>query len=347
MKIKLFFLLSLFTGIAGAQDLNRLFNTTTLHSKILGEEREVCISLPPNYDNARYVHERYPVLYFFDGETSMGFYKAVTQFLSKGVYARMPEVILVGIRNKDRTRDLTPTRSFIKSPDDSTKRLFENSGGNERVVQFIKEELFSYINAHYRTDGYTILSGHSFGGLAASNILLHHTSLFNAYILIDPSIWWDNGYIAREAARIIPSGKASPAVVYMAVANNKEKTNGFNAGDHASQKLQEILAAGQDSSLLFRHQFYEQEDHGTIPLPALYDALKFIFDGYAIDFKEVTNRSSVITDTYTAFSQRNHHHFIPSLQKFDFIIRYFKENKKMREAQIVLEQCRQLYPDAE
>lgn len=349
MKTKLLLFLVLFAtaGMAGAQDLNRSFNTTIVHSQILGSEREVSISLPPNYDQARYLQERYPVLYFFDGETSMGFYKAVTQFLSKGVYANIPEMILVGIKNKDRTNDLTPTRSFIKSPDDSTKRLFENSGGNEQFVQFIEKELFKYVNEHYRTNGYAILSGHSFGGLAASNILLHHTSLFNAYILIDPSIWWDNGYIAREAGRLVPPGKVKPAIVYMATANNKEKANGFDAGDNASQKLQELLSASQDSSFLFRYKFYEQEDHGTIPLPALYDGLKFIFEGYAIDFKEVTSYPSVIIDTYKAFSDRNHHVFIPSLQKFDFIVRYFKENKKMREAQIVLKQRRQLYPDAE
>ncbi len=349
MKIKLFLfsvLLSI-TGIAGAQDLNRSFATTELHSRILNEDREIYISLPPNYANERYRKERYPVLYFFDGETSMGFYKAVTQFLGRGVYASMPEVILVGIKNKNRTYDLTPTRSFIKSPDDSTKRLFENSGGNEGFVRFLEEELFSYVNEHYRTDGYTILSGHSFGGLAASNILLHHTNLFNAYILIDPSIWWDKGYIAREAARIIPAGKVQPAIVYMAVANNKEKANGFDAGDHASQQLQEILAGGQNAAFLFKYKFYEQEDHGTVPLPALYDGLKFIFEGYVFDFKKITTQPSVITDTYKAFSGRNHHRFIPSLQKFDFIVRYFRENKKPKEEQTVLEQCKLFYPDVE
>lgn len=349
MKIRsfLFYVLLSVTSIAGAQDLNRSFTTTKLHSQVLNDDREIYISLPPNYENEQYRHERYPVLYFFDGETSVGFYKAVAQFLGKGIYANMPEVILVGIKNKDRTYDLTPTRSFIKSPDDSTKRLFENSGGNERFVRFLKEELLNYVNEHYRTDGYTILSGHSFGGLAASNILLHHTNLFNAYILIDPSIWWDNGYIAREATRIIPSGKVQPAIVYMAEANNKEKTSGFDAGDSASQKLQGIFAAGQNSFFLFRYKFYKQEDHGTIPLPALYDGLKFIFEGYAFDFKAITNQPSIIADVYNAFSRRNHHRFIPSLQKFDFIVRYFRENKNLKEEQAAREQRRSFYPDVE
>ncbi|MBZ4189442.1 alpha/beta hydrolase [Niabella beijingensis] len=338
-------LLLWFSIVAQAQDLNNSFAATKLHSGILNEDREVYISLPPNYQHPRYLHERYPVLYFFDGETSTGLYKAVTQFLSKGVYAHMPEVILVGIKNKDRTKDLTPTRSSIKSPDDNTRQLFENSGGNDRFTQFIKEELFAYINEHYRTDGFNILSGHSFGGLAASNILLHHTSLFNAYILIDPSIWWDEGYIAREATRLVPLKEDAVKMVYMARANNKAKSGSLDSGDDTAERFHQVLSKHKSASLIYQYKWFEQEDHGTILLPALYEGLKFIFDGYEVDFKEVSDRPEAIIDAYKKLTERTGHAFLPSCQKLDFIIAYFEANKKIKESEIIRRQRKQLYPE--
>ncbi|ANH80599.1 hypothetical protein A8C56_06030 [Niabella ginsenosidivorans] len=331
--------------IAGrTQDLNKSFSIATLHSDILNEDREIYISLPPGYDDARYSAARYPVLYFFDGETSIGFYKAVTQFLSKGAYACMPEMILVGIKNKDRTRDLTPTKSFIRSPDDSTVRLFQNSGGNEHFIQFLAKELFPYISRHYRTDDYRIISGHSFGGLAASNILVHHAGLFNAYILMDPSIWWDNAYILRQARSLAPSKIRHKTKLYLAQANNKTKSASFDAGNDATEQFNNVVGACRIPFLEHKYKFYEQEDHGTIALPALYDALKFIFTGYEVDFKEISRQPDIIINSYKKFSESAGHTFIPSQQKLEQIIRFFKENKKYREAQIVYRQYKELYP---
>ena len=95
-----------------------------------------------------------------------------------------PDIIVVGIPNTDRSIDLTPTH-VVDAPDDST------SGGGENFISFIEKELMPFIDNKYPTEPYKILAGHSSGGLEVMQAFAHHTNLFNSYIAIDPSIWWD------------------------------------------------------------------------------------------------------------------------------------------------------------
>ncbi|MCH5597211.1 alpha/beta hydrolase [Niabella ginsengisoli] len=172
--------------------------THPIYSTILKEERTYTISLPQSYYNKKYTPVNYPVFYVLDGEMSFDYMNSIVKFLSKGVYAHIPEMIIVAVHNTNRTRDLTPTKSSAKSPDDSTKILFEKSGGNENFTNFISKELISHIDSNYRTNTFKIIAGHSFGGLAVTNVLLHHPEMFNAYIIHDPSYWWDNEYTLKR-----------------------------------------------------------------------------------------------------------------------------------------------------
>ncbi|MFP3594919.1 alpha/beta hydrolase, partial [Chryseobacterium sp. SIMBA_038] len=70
--------------------------------------------------------------------------------------------------------------------------LFADRGGSENFVKFMQEELKPFISKNYRTQDYSVLVGHSFGGLFAINVFLSHPDYFNAYVANDPSLWWDN-----------------------------------------------------------------------------------------------------------------------------------------------------------
>ncbi|MFV0606481.1 MAG: alpha/beta hydrolase, partial [Niabella sp.] len=192
-------ILSLFTIflaiICVAQDSIIIGSNDTLFSKILREDRRYSISLPVSYNNPKYTPAKYPVLFILDGEINFEFTTGIVKYLSRGVYAHIPEMIVVGIHNTDRTRDMTPTQSFLESPDIPNQQLFTNSGGNKNFSQFIIKELIPAIDSQYRTNGFNILSGHSFGGLAVTNMLLQNPDAFQAFIIHDPSCWWDNGYI--------------------------------------------------------------------------------------------------------------------------------------------------------
>lgn len=77
---------------------------TTVDSKVLGETRSVLIRAPASYAAGA---RSYPVIYLTDGDRQLAHTAATVDFLTRE--GRMPEVILVGITNTDRTRDLTPT----------------------------------------------------------------------------------------------------------------------------------------------------------------------------------------------------------------------------------------------
>ena len=141
-----------------------------LYSNLLKEQRSYRISLPKSYTDKKYKPASYPVLYLLDGEMAFEYYVSVVRFLSKGVYASIPEMIVIGIDNTDRTRDLTPTKASKRSPDDAAKILFTNSGGGENFIQFINTELIPAVDSAYRTNGYKIFAGHSFGGLYSKRL---------------------------------------------------------------------------------------------------------------------------------------------------------------------------------
>src|SRR5690606_10262808 len=80
-----------------------------IHSEILGMEREIYLGLPKGYGDTVYAPKTYPVLYFFDGDSHFENLVAQRNWLSRNLYAALPEFILVGIVHRDRARELTPT----------------------------------------------------------------------------------------------------------------------------------------------------------------------------------------------------------------------------------------------
>ena len=147
----------------------------TIDSKILGEARSVLIRTPASYATGA---RSYPVLYLTDGDRQLPHTAATIDFLTRE--GRMPEVILVGITNTDRTRDLTPTHVDQTALDGQQFR-FPTSGGADKFLSFIETELIPYVEANYRTEPFRILAGHSFGGLFAMHALLSRPRLFNGH----------------------------------------------------------------------------------------------------------------------------------------------------------------------
>ena len=179
MKKLTVLIFSLICLSAYAQKDNRIVigRVDTVYSKILNDKRAIQVHVPEGDKN-----QHYPVLYILDGEDHFLSAVAISEQLS-GV---IPPIIVVGINNmgfNTRERDLTPTED---------KNINANSGGGENFISFIEKELIPYIESKYPTANYRIFSGHSLGGLAVVNAFFNHTKLFNAYIALDPSLWWDS-----------------------------------------------------------------------------------------------------------------------------------------------------------
>src|SRR5450755_1302956 len=120
MKQFLFsFLLIALTFSIKAQRENKIVIGTidSINSRILNEQRKVWVYVPNSGSNDFYSKQRYPVVYLLDGDAH--FYSVVgmiQQLSSVNGNTICPQMIVVGIPNTDRTRDLTPTHVAADLP---------------------------------------------------------------------------------------------------------------------------------------------------------------------------------------------------------------------------------------
>ncbi|MGD9561658.1 MAG: alpha/beta hydrolase-fold protein [Pyrinomonadaceae bacterium] len=253
-----------------------------LHSKVLNEDRPYLVYLPESYTDKTFAPQRYPVLYLLDGEAHFHSATGVVQFMGAGTNGniQIPEHIVVAIPNTNRSRDLTPTHS-TKGLDGKEVPAFKETGGGEKFLRFIKEELVPKIESDYRTAPHRTLVGHSFGGIFVLDAFLREPSFFNAYISMDPSVWWNDKALLKQAQRELPMMKDLRASVYISAANNPPfgKMDMKGASD-AIRDLAGLFKASQSAGLRSKHEYFASEDHGSVPLLSLYNGLLFVFDGY-------------------------------------------------------------------
>ena len=255
----------------------------SLESKILNERRNYWVYLPESYQNKTFAPKRYPVLYLLDGGVNFQWTSGVLQFMSSGGNGnfQMPEVIVVAILNTQRTRDLTPSRS-IKTTRGKEEPNLASSGGADKFLDFIRDELIPEVEGKFRTAPYRVLVGHSFGGLFAMNALFQRPQVFQAYISIDPSLWWNDQLLLRRAKSMLEKTNDFRGSVYVTLANNYPSTEDWDAdlAAKAVRDLVELLKTNSSDQFRIDFKHYEAENHVSVPLLSLYHGLLFVFDGY-------------------------------------------------------------------
>ncbi|HCN49141.1 MAG TPA: esterase [Chryseobacterium sp.] len=344
-KFLCFSLLLVFTSKTNAQENVTVGEKQTLFSKILNENREIWVHLPKTYNDSSINPAKYPVIYLLDGEINFEYYAGMTDFLSKAPYADIPECIVVGIKNTERTRDLTPTKSQKKSPVNPNLTLFADSGGSENFVKFIHEELKAFIEKNYRTQNYSVLVGHSFGGLFAINTFLTHPEYFNAYVANDPSLWWDNKILISKTRDYLEKNKSFPTKksLYVSQADNEEQQKNWNSD--MTQAIEEFKGiVEKNGSLNYRHRFFEGEVHGTVSYPGNYEALKFIFKGFRTDIKQLSKNPKLLEEDYKKFSDKMGAEFIPSETYLNVVLKFMKSNDFKESEAYFMKQKEKLYP---
>lgn len=261
-----------------------------IQSKILNEQREIWIHIPNSASDTIYSKQRYPVVYVLDGELFFSSVAGMIQPLSQAYFC--PEMIVVGIPNTDRTRDLTPTHmdswqvmGLVLDSD-----VCKNSGGGEKFISFMEKELIPHIDSLYLTAPYRILIGHSFGGLTVMNTLIHHTNLFKAYVAIDPAMSWDNQKLLKEVKKALATNTYSGVSLFLGIANTmnagmdtlKVKKDTTKSTEHLRSvfDLRNYLNNNKQNQLEYSYKYYNNDEHNSVPLIAEYDALRFIFNYY-------------------------------------------------------------------
>lgn len=253
--------------------------TVVLSSREMKEDRTVYIHVPESSlaDSSK----KYPVIYLLDAEDHFEMMVQECIYLSRPDVAAMPEAIVVGIVNTKRTRDLTPTASktdYYGHSDSSSYVWNEESGGNSKFLYFIATELMPYVEQHYRANNYSVLAGHSFGGLSSLNCLFYSPDIFNAYIAVSPSLWWDKKYMLRLAKKELDEYGNWNRKLFFSDANEgvADKTS-FHTDVLA---LDSLLVKTKTARLPFLYKHYAAETHMSTVMPAYYDALKFIFSDW-------------------------------------------------------------------
>ena len=228
-------------------------DTFTLRSKALGESRYINVYTPPQYHASLGRRAKpLPILYMPDGGVDEDFphvVRTVDSLIARGL---IRPVIVVGIPNTQRRRDLTgPTRVAKDSA------IAPHVGGSASFRRFVREELVPEIDRRYRTTTERGIIGESFAGLFVVETFLEEPRLFSHYIALDPSVWWNAGTLVDSAGPRIAAFDSSPRTLYLA--SSKEPSTSVRAS-----RLDEMLRAAHPAGLRWTYAPRPDLEHATI-----------------------------------------------------------------------------------
>ncbi len=238
-----------------------------IHSKLLGENRSLLVRLPAGYAAGKSL---YPLLVLLDGGDRKQFsgdeplYSRSKKLLSGFEKEGYPPMILIGIANRDRERDMTP----IQRPD-----IYAGGGGAKAFMEFIETEVMPFAERRWRIGPTRILYGESYGGLFVLDVLARGRQVFSDYIAVSPTVGvWPQGLAAcfrRRSDRFFAA--RSLYIVY------GEKDAPLVAGHTIPlfREIDAILPAG----LRRRLDILPREGHN--PSRSLELGLRFVFSGQA------------------------------------------------------------------
>lgn len=250
---------------ASAQEPVTLGQVFALDSKVMQEPRRVIVWTPPGYENGR---ARVPVLYLTDAERQFAHTVTTVEFLSRN--GRAPAMLVVGIFNTDRARDLTP----YKDGTEETDTRLPTSGGADRFLQFVETELVPWVESRYRTEPFRLFAGHSFGGLFAVHAMATRPGLFNAVISVSPTLGWRQGEPSRRMERMLAGHRAVKASLYVTLGDEGDvMQSGFD-------RMKAVLEQHANPNLRWHMVSMKEEDHGSIVLRSHYNGIEAIFEGW-------------------------------------------------------------------
>jgi len=304
-RVALIFMCSMLLGLrgvvaqSGPEFLKQRGVPDTVHSQVLNEDRLIYVDFPLGYDPA--ISQKYPVVFLLDGDVLLPAAGTVQDFYSGGF---TPDMIIIGISNaENRTRDLTPPK-VAKVQDQAAADNMEVAmtpnavaeGGAANFLEFIEKELVPYVEANYPVTHFRTLIGHSYGGLFTLYALAERPTLFKNYLAIDPSMDWSGGHyhhvlfeklssksLEELSVFITMSGQLHFQDTTVTLANVHEDDSWPTEFPRAILQTIDQLEALAPAGLRVRHQFFERDLHGTVPLPSLMEGLIALFDWYQME----------------------------------------------------------------
>jgi uncharacterized protein len=270
--VAILFIFSSLLGLAQSGSVQPfvLGQVRELSSTVLGEKRTLNIYLPEGYNPKDTIH--YPVIYLLDGAANEDFIHIVglVQFNSFDWVNVVPKSIVVGIATVDRRRDFTYPTTI-----ESDRKKYPTTGHSDKFIAFLSKELQPYIEKTFKTTSSRTLIGQSLGGLVATEILFEAPSMFTQYIIVSPSLWWDNESLLKIPTKLSSTNPSRPTDVFIAV--GKE---GLTPNDMArvmevdANVLAEKVKALKNPSVRVMFDYLPAENHATILHQAVMNAFR-------------------------------------------------------------------------
>ena len=136
------------------------------------------------------------------------------------------------------------------------------------------------------------------------NVVMNHTKLFNAYVCLDPSMWWDKMNFLKATKKSLAEKKFTGTALYLGIANTMDENMDVTAvqSDTSAETrhirsildLDKYAKDQKQNGLMYNSKYYSNDDHGSVPLISTYDAFRFVFEKFRfkLSFKDFTDSTA-------------------------------------------------------
>lgn len=234
-----------------------------LPSATYGGTREINVWLPPGYEQSG---QTYPVLYLLDGGQAQDFHHISGIAQLGTIVGTTRDVIVVGVTSVDR-------RNELALPTDNPELIarYPTQGQSARFRQFLNDEVLPFVESRYRTNGETALMGESLAGLFVVETFLKEPRMFDAYVAVSPSLWWDGGRLARQAGAHLRDHSNDPRTLILTLGDEGGEMQ--VAMDVLVGNLRDFAMPG----VTWTYEPRPAESHATIYHGAALDAFRRLY----------------------------------------------------------------------
>jgi len=243
-----------------------------LRSDILNEDRLLFVHLPESYEDTEL---SYPVLYLLWVDIHNYFADAVMVTEKLGRTGEIPPVIIIGVANTNRYRDLLP----VKSRDSG------EGGGADTFISFLEKELIPHVDKTYRTKDFRILAGPQAGAIFSLYTLTTKPELFQAFISGNPFMNPSNTeFLYPRAVKFFHDQHELKNFLYIRCEKNEPPLS-----LEYTEKFAAHLEAEKPKNFRFKVEISEPSGYFIPPLP-FREGLRTLFPGHKLpqDFKTET-----------------------------------------------------------
>lgn len=227
----------------------------TFRSAILNEDREIEVSLPRDFDSS---DREYPLVIVLDGRDLFSYVVSSTAVMTPNFF---PEMVIAGVRNTDRNRDLDVTGADGANP--------------EAFGAFIEKELIPYLGRQFRASGYRVLMGHSLAGFFTVHTSLSDPALFDASIATSPSLMYDGAEpIIEDDVENLDHSAMTGRFLYLSAGGDESE----EFQNRVSQLERRLTGLGIEG-LVCESDIFTAEGH--FPMKGFYQGLRLVFNDWA------------------------------------------------------------------